>query len=212
MGCILVARHGASEWNLSETGERVRGWDPVRLSSVGRWEAFDLANRIARKYRIGTVYTSDLPRAQETAEAIADRVKASISPSIDLRTWNLGYLTGCVVANVLADLQFYDANQDECPKDGESKKHFIERYERDLWELMSDTRKSKYDSVLVTHSRNCVATPNLVAGRPQAPYRAIPTGALMELRPDGKRWKIILFRKALRAIVDGEVELSEGRW
>ena len=199
MGAILICRHGSTDYNLGEQGERVRGWDPVRLNSAGRWEAFDLANRIARKYRIGQIYSSDLPRAAETSEFIASRVKSPIAPSVDLRTQNMGYLTGCAVKDVLTDLVFYDANPDECPKDGESRNHFLDRYFRDLDDLMRETRKSKFDAVLTTHGRNVSVTPSLLSGAAQVPYHQLPhTGALMEIQPHGKSWKLVVFHKSLR--------------
>lgn len=203
MGRLLIARHGETELNGKVTMEYVRGWDSVPLNARGRREAMELAEMVQAEYRLSTVFTSDLPRAMETAEFVADRCGVGMAPDVNLRTWNLGYLTGKPVQDVLTDLQFYDANPDACPRDGETKNHFLNRYATELTEALNEIRRSKFDAVLLTHGRNISATPAILQGRTgYVPYQKLPaTGALMEVKPDGKRWKLYVFPKHLRQVL-----------
>lgn len=65
---IFLARHGETEWN------RVGRWQgntDIPLSDVGRAQARQLAERL-RSRGITEIFTSDLSRARETAEIVAE--------------------------------------------------------------------------------------------------------------------------------------------
>ncbi len=64
---ILLARHGETEWN--KIG-RVQGWTDIGLSADGESQAVKLANRLS-KTPLAAVYSSELSRAVQTAEAVA---------------------------------------------------------------------------------------------------------------------------------------------
>lgn len=66
---ILLVRHGETDWNADE---RIQGWTPTSLNERGRQQAEALAARLA-SMPLTAAYSSDLPRARETAEAIASR-------------------------------------------------------------------------------------------------------------------------------------------
>ena len=68
MGTWHLVRHGETEWN--RTG-RMQGHTGVPLSAEGRRQATLLAARL-RSVEFSAVYSSDLPRAAETARIIAD--------------------------------------------------------------------------------------------------------------------------------------------
>jgi broad specificity phosphatase PhoE len=204
---LLVCRHGHTPKNVDESGqELVRGWDEVGLSSAGRLEAAELAKKIAQRYKVLMIYTSDLNRARETAEFIADRSRAEISPSAGLRTWNLGELTGKRVQAVLTELRHFDIHPNDCPRGGETKNFFLGRLGREFDELLPEVRHSKGDVVLVTHGRCFAAIPGLLSGTGQVtPYSGVPkTGALAQLKPDGKQWKMVVFHRDLRTLAMSE--------
>ena len=73
MARLILVRHGQSVWNASN---RFTGWTDVGLSEQGVEEAED-AGRQLSDIRIDIVHTSDLVRAQRTAEIIMQHNEAS---------------------------------------------------------------------------------------------------------------------------------------
>ena len=73
MARLILIRHGQSVWNASN---RFTGWTDVGLSEQGVEEAED-AGRQLSEIRIDVVHTSDLVRAQRTAEIIMRHNEAS---------------------------------------------------------------------------------------------------------------------------------------
>ena len=70
---LILVRHGQSVWNASN---RFTGWTDVGLSDQGVEEAEE-AGRELSAIRIDVVHTSDLVRAQRTAEIIMRHNEAS---------------------------------------------------------------------------------------------------------------------------------------
>ena len=70
---LILVRHGQSVWNASN---RFTGWTDVDLSDQGVEEAEE-AGRELSAIRIDVVHTSDLVRAQRTAEIIMQHNEAS---------------------------------------------------------------------------------------------------------------------------------------
>ena len=73
MARLILVRHGQSVWNASN---RFTGWTDVGLSEQGVEEAEDAGRQLA-DIRIDIVHTSDLVRAQRTAEIIMRHNEAS---------------------------------------------------------------------------------------------------------------------------------------
>lgn len=66
MAKLILIRHGESIWNAEN---RFTGWTNVELSEKGELEALE-AGKLLSKINIDSVHTSDLIRAQKTAEII----------------------------------------------------------------------------------------------------------------------------------------------
>jgi broad specificity phosphatase PhoE len=79
MPLLLLVRHGETAWNREQ---RWQGQHGEPLSPEGRAEARALAARVAAEEPVA-LYSSDLPRASETAEEIA-RV-TGLEPIFDAR-------------------------------------------------------------------------------------------------------------------------------
>ena len=73
MARLILVRHGQSVWNASN---RFTGWTDVGLSEQGVEEAEEAGRQLA-EIRIDIVHTSDLVRAQRTAEIIMRHNEAS---------------------------------------------------------------------------------------------------------------------------------------
>ena len=90
MTTILIARHGQSDWNLEK---RWQGFADRPLTAKGREQADALAARLAH-IDLDAVYSSDLTRARETAEAVARSQGIEVQQLPDLREVDVGSWSG----------------------------------------------------------------------------------------------------------------------
>lgn len=87
---VLLIRHGETDWNAQR---RWQGYEPTALNETGFAQARALAKHLSAR-PIRALYTSDLPRALQTAEVIGAELK--LTPEIDIR-WreiNVGIFQG----------------------------------------------------------------------------------------------------------------------
>ncbi len=87
---IYVIRHGSTELNEKH---QIRGHANVPLSALGREEVRKLGAKLASS-NIGIIFHSDLDRARDTADAVAQATGAKNFSSKLLRPWDLGDYTG----------------------------------------------------------------------------------------------------------------------
>jgi probable phosphoglycerate mutase len=87
---ILAIRHGETAWNVDN---RIQGQLDVPLNDTGRWQAERLADALADE-EIAVVYSSDLARARQTAEALAARGGRSLVDDAGLRERAFGIFEG----------------------------------------------------------------------------------------------------------------------
>jgi probable phosphoglycerate mutase len=84
----LLIRHGETDWNA--TG-RWQGNAPVPLNDAGLAQARALATYLAAQpQRIDVLYSSPLPRARQSAQAIADALRLPVLTDERLREVDLG--------------------------------------------------------------------------------------------------------------------------
>lgn len=87
---LFLVRHGETEWNRER---RIQGQVDVPLNERGRLQADGLAARLARE-PLAAVYSSDLSRALETAQAIALPHGLPVAPEPSLRELRFGAWEG----------------------------------------------------------------------------------------------------------------------
>ena len=87
---LMLVRHGETEWNVQR---RYQGQTDVLLSAIGRRQAHFVAERLAGQ-KIDAIYASDLSRAWETAQIIAEKSGLEVSPEPRLRELKFGILEG----------------------------------------------------------------------------------------------------------------------
>jgi broad specificity phosphatase PhoE len=94
---ILLARHGETDDNREPL--RFQGWRDTPMNDVGRRQATELAERLARD-GIASLWSSDLSRARETAEIVGERL--GLQPRLDwrLREGNRGDWEGRLFQDV----------------------------------------------------------------------------------------------------------------
>lgn len=95
---LILVRHGETEWNRSG---RYQGFARTSLNERGRWQAEQVARRLAG-WEIDAIYASDLPRALETAEPIAGRLRLPINTMTALREVDVGEWEGLTVPEIQA--------------------------------------------------------------------------------------------------------------
>ena len=90
MTTLLLARHGETDWN----GERRwQGHSDQPLNDTGRGQAAELAASLAGT-PISAIYSSDLARARETAEIVAERLGLAVVVDAGLREVDVGSWSG----------------------------------------------------------------------------------------------------------------------
>ena len=90
MNRLFLARHGETDWNREH---RVQGQTDVGLNAAGRAQAEALAESLDDA-RLEAVYSSDLSRALETAQAAARRHGLDVVTDTELREKNFGSWEG----------------------------------------------------------------------------------------------------------------------
>tara|TARA_B110000967_G_scaffold115931_1_gene118682 strand:+ start:6904 stop:7548 length:645 start_codon:yes stop_codon:yes gene_type:complete len=132
MTILILIRHGQSIWNAEN---RFTGWTNVELSEKGEKEALDAGISLS-KISIDSVHTSDLIRAQKTAEIIMENndVSSKFSTYFDFRLneRNYGELQGLnkketAEKHGAEQVHIWRRSYDIAPPGGESLKMTAER-------------------------------------------------------------------------------------
>lgn len=101
---ILLARHGETDWNRDG---RWQGLTDKPLNAAGRRQARALAEHLAGE-GVDALYSSDLARARQTAEAVELATGLEAMVDLDLREVDVGEWAGCNRAEAKArDPEWY---------------------------------------------------------------------------------------------------------
>lgn len=87
---IILVRHGETDYNLEK---RMQGWLEIPLNAQGHEQARATAKRL-KEIHVDALYSSDLLRAQETAEYIAHALHKEVITSPALRERDMGIFAG----------------------------------------------------------------------------------------------------------------------
>jgi broad specificity phosphatase PhoE len=93
---ILLARHGETDWNRDGIWQ---GWADPPLNETGRAQARELAEQL-RDVPFDAVYSSDLQRAHETAEIVAEPHGVPVVADPGLREIDIGSWSGLTRAEI----------------------------------------------------------------------------------------------------------------
>ncbi|MCD8515645.1 MAG: histidine phosphatase family protein [Burkholderiaceae bacterium] len=87
---ILAIRHGETAWNKDS---RIQGQIDIPLNDTGLWQARQTAQAL-RDEAVSAVYSSDLLRAAQTAQAIAEVHQLALQHHVGLRERHFGECQG----------------------------------------------------------------------------------------------------------------------
>src|SRR5579871_2666095 len=95
---IVFIRPGETDWNRLG---RWQGWVSIPLNDLGVRQARALATFI-RHIGMGALYTSDLKRAAQTADLLAEQLSFQPIPDARLRERSIGFWQGLTQAELQA--------------------------------------------------------------------------------------------------------------
>jgi broad specificity phosphatase PhoE len=151
---VYLVRHGATTMNRGGAGkDLIRGWADVPLSKMGLEQAHRVANDLEDcDFKI--IRTSDLIRAEKTADIIAEETGGEVESLEELRSWNLGPKFEGKLTNqkIVDEIKRLVENDDETPEGGESFNDFVERVVKCAEPIFEETEG---ETAIVTHGR-CV--------------------------------------------------------
>jgi broad specificity phosphatase PhoE len=147
---IWLLRHGESTWNASGL---VQGQaEGPLLNQAGRQQV-STASDVVSRLPIGTIVSSDLARAQETASIVGKRLGVAWTFDSDLRERDFGYAQGRPMRYLgpewsgVEDGRVVDA--DARPPGGESLHELSQRVDRFFCRLAEHQHRG--DVLVVTH-------------------------------------------------------------
>lgn len=189
MICYL-ARHGKDD-------DTVRGgWSQQPLTDEGKAQAAEFASFVQRSdLGIKHIYSSDLLRAIQTAQSVADKLHLPIIPMPEFRETNNGILAG--MKNELANkmypgLYWNTLGWEEHYPGGESPREFYGRV-RTAWDAFQKMALEQNENVLlVTHGGVINVILSIVKGQEysnKTVMRKIRNVELIALEYQGKGWK-----------------------
>jgi len=98
---LVMVRHGESHWNVEE---RYQGQADSGLTGCGRKQAEQVARALTDQVgRLEQVWSSDLPRARDTAEAYARLTGATVVEDERLREVSVGSWSGRLLSSIAVE-------------------------------------------------------------------------------------------------------------
>lgn len=186
---IIAVRHGETAWNVDA---RIQGQLDIGLNDTGRWQARRVGEALAAE-NISAVYTSDLGRAQETAQSIAEVTGVPVVPEEGLRERSFGMFEGKTFDEIQQTWPDHAHNwrkripEWEPPEGGESLLQLRERVTRTLQLLAA--RHPGEQIVVVAHGGVLDTLYRIATGQEVNSPRTweLPNGAINRLlwTPEG---------------------------
>lgn len=188
---FLVIRHGETAWNAQT---RIQGHLDSPLNEEGLAQALLVGERLQRE-QFSTLYCSDLGRALQTVQPIADRTGHDIVREPRLRERHLGVFQGLTGAECEARYaqdyaRFKSRDPDHVVPGGESIRQLFERVSSIFRELAA--RHPDERIVVVTHGGVLDALHRFAGNVPLEQARAfsIYNASLNIIVCEDQRWSI----------------------
>ncbi len=186
---IIAVRHGETSWNVDA---RIQGQLDIGLNDTGRWQARRVGEALASE-DITAVYSSDLGRAHETAQAVAQVAGIPVVADEGLRERSFGIFEGKTFDEIHETWPDHAHNwrkripEWQPPEGGESLLELRERVTRTMHELAA--RHPGEQIVVVAHGGVLDTLYRIATGQEVNSPRTweLPNGAINRLlwTPEG---------------------------
>lgn len=162
---MIMVRHGESHWNVEN---RYQGQHDSGLTELGRAQAAQVAKVLAEEVDPArVVWSSDLPRARDTAQAYADLTGATVVEDIRLRELSVGSWSGRTLAEIAKEfpevVAASAAGQDVRRGEGET---FAEQRERIVESLTEIAAEDLQTALVFSHGGSIRVAAAHAAGVP----------------------------------------------
>jgi probable phosphoglycerate mutase len=188
---ICIIRHGETDWNVEK---RIQGHTDIPLNATGRAQALAMAFNAAHQ-PFHAIYSSDLTRAMETAQVLAQREDRQVKPLPQLRERHFGLFQGITAEEGAA--RYPEAHAHYMARDldydfetGESLRRFAGRVADGIdWLVRHHLGQT---IAAVSHSGVLDVVYRRATGRPLHTPRdfVIPNCALNWFHFDGQGWHL----------------------
>ena len=190
---FCLVRHGETDWNVAR---RLQGHTDIALNARGLAQAMQLAQALKKSnLQFDVLYTSDLQRAADTANAIVECFNVPAIANGELRERHLGALQGLTIDEApFAEPELWRAHiareLDHEMSGGESIHQFSRRI-RNALEALRQKHLGK-TILLVSHGGALdmmyrIATDQALDAERIA---AVPNASLNWISHDGQSWKL----------------------
>jgi broad specificity phosphatase PhoE len=185
---VFLVRHGETEYNAKGI---LQGYSPVPLSARGRQQAALVAERLA-PLRPHVLYSSDIRRAEETADIIGQRLGLPVQRCEGLREWYVGNWTGKPAEAYWAHLEALGAHPvTYVPEGGESQ---VQTQARVVAQMQEFTRHHAGETIVgVSHGKAIDLLVRHILGldvMQEPPYRIANTSVNI-LSYQGGLWEVV---------------------
>lgn len=181
---ILLIRHAVTPLNEQH---RIRAYSDVDIDpGKGRDDTLKTAQAL-QHVPVSEIVTSDLTRAEQTGQILANQWFVPQSSERNLRPWDLGEFTGMKFDDIKDDMNHYIDNPSKKVPGGEPFNAFLDRWKEGLAGLAARAQQSPTGVIAaVTHSRNIEATRFLMSGSKDtsdlAKANSVPPSGVMPLQ------------------------------
>ena len=188
---VHLIRHGQTDWNVSG---RWQGQLPTSLNEHGHVQAQHLAEHV-RTWPLAGIYTSDLPRAHETAQAVADATGAPLHTDVRWREIGLGELEGLTIEQIEPQYpgmlkDYHDQFFEFVPPQGETRRAVQARALIALNEALEAHSGGTFAVVSHGVTLRVVLMGLLPAQAEQLRYAEIGNASITTLHHDGASWAL----------------------